>query len=78
MEKIKELLGKHHFTMGGGQYGCTCGEEYGKVYRNPEQRPKMVARHDHHLARVLYAAGATISEGDPRDQLRARMAGGEP
>lgn len=78
MEAIKAILAKHHFSMLGGRYGCTCGEDYGKVYRNPEQRPRMVSRHDHHVARVLFAAGATLPAGDPRNELRARMAGGEP
>lgn len=77
MEELKALLAGHHLVQRDGLYKCDCGEEYGKIYRNPEQRPRMIARHDHHLARILYAAGATVAGGDPRDALRARMAAGE-
>lgn len=71
MERLRALLAQHHLVLR-RRWGCTCGEEYGRNYRNPEVRQMMVDRHDHHLARVLYAEGATLPAADPRETLRAR------
>lgn len=73
MEHLRALLALHHLVLRGRRWGCTCGEDYGRNYRNPETRGHMVSTHDHHLARVLYTEGATLPAADPRETLRARM-----